>query len=69
MLLPAGLTYNENREKTISVENVINLQPEVTFGGRQPISFVTSPGMKEFSTGNTVDGPLGREAQSERGVL
>ena len=52
MLLPVGLTYNENRERTVSVESVTNMQPEVTYGGRQPVSLITCPSLTQFSAGN-----------------
>jgi len=49
MLLPVGLTYNENRERTVSVESLTNMQPEVTVGGRQQVALLTCPGLTEFA--------------------
>jgi len=49
MLLPVGLSYNENRERTVSVESVTNMQPEVTIGGRQQVALITCPGLTQFA--------------------
>lgn len=67
MLLPVGISYNKNREKTISVENVINLQPEVTFGGRQPVALITTPGLDVFATPSTTTNAVGRAIIFVRG--
>lgn len=47
LLLP--VTYNVNRERTISVESLTNMQPEVTYGGRSQVALVSSPGLSQFS--------------------
>lgn len=68
MLLPVGLSYNANRERTISVESVVNMQPEVTYGGRQPVALVTCPGLTEFASAPSAL-KQGRGAISVGGVL
>lgn len=65
MLLP--LSYNANRERTISVDTLVNLQPEVTFGGRQPVALVTCPGLKEFAS--AINPGIGRGIIESRGTL
>jgi hypothetical protein len=65
MLLP--LSYNANRERTVSVESLVNLQPEVTFGGRQPVALVTCPGLKQFSMATNPG--IGRGIIESRGTL
>lgn len=53
MLLPIGLTYNEHPEKTVAVERVLNMQPEVSYGGRQPIVLRSCPGLVSFASADT----------------
>lgn len=65
MLLP--LSYNANRERTVSVDSLVNLQPEVTFGGRQPVALVTCPGLKQFSMATNPG--IGRGIIESRGIL
>lgn len=65
MLLP--LSYNANRERTVSVDTLVNLQPEVTYGGRQPVALVTCPGLKEFSAATNPG--IGRGILAVRGIL
>lgn len=64
LLLP--VTYNANRERTVSVESLTNMQPEVTYGGRQPVALISCPGMREFSAGNS--NGLGRGIIEVRGT-
>lgn len=64
MLLP--VSYNANRERTISVESLVNMQPEVTYGGRQPVVLVTCPGRKQFSETTETGG--GRAIIDSRGT-
>jgi hypothetical protein len=54
LLLP--VTYNANRERTLSVESLTNLQPEITYGGRQPVALITCPGLKQFAASLTGSG-------------
>lgn len=65
LLLP--VTYNANRERTISVESLTNMQPEVTFGGRQPVALITCPGLKQFSS--AINPGIGRGIIESRGTL
>lgn len=68
MLIPAAISYNAGRERTIDVEDAVNIQPEFTYGGRQPVALTTCPGLTQFSEG-TAAGVEGRAAISVNGVL
>lgn len=65
LLLP--VTYNANRERTISVESLVNMQPEVTYGGRQPVALITCPGLAEFSSATNPG--IGRGIIEVRGTV
>lgn len=52
MLLPLGLSYNEHPEKSVSVESVVNMQPELSYGGRQQIILRSCPGLPDFAQTN-----------------
>lgn len=52
MLIPVNLSFNEHPESTVSVEGLVNMQPEFTNGGRQPVILRSCPGMLAFSSGN-----------------
>ena len=65
MLLP--LSYNANRERTISVESLVNMQPEITYGGRQPVALVSCPEIGQFSAGDA--NGVGRGILAVRGVI
>lgn len=62
MLLPVGLSYNEHPERTVSVESLLNMQPEFTFGGRAQVILRSCPGLREFSAGNV-------NAEEGRGLI
>lgn len=68
MLIPAALSYNANREKTIDVENLVNIQPEFTYGGRQPAALITTPDLTEFSAATGVASE-GRGAIEVNGIM
>lgn len=53
MPLPVGLSYNAHPERWVSLESLTNMQPEVSFGGRQQVILRSCPGLSEFSAGNT----------------
>jgi len=48
MQFPIGLTFNAHPERTVSVENVINMQPEATPRGRSQYVLRSCPGLREF---------------------
>lgn len=68
MLIPAAITYNANREKMADVQDVVNMQPEFTYGGRQPVAMVTCPGLGSFSAA-TGTASEGRGAIAVNGAL
>lgn len=50
MLIPVGLSFNGHPEQTVSVEDLVNMQPEATNGGRKQVVLRSCPGLSAFST-------------------
>lgn len=68
MLVPVGLAFNGHPEQTVSVENLVNLQPEFTHGGRQQVALRSCPGLTAFATVD-LNATEGRGMVVVRGVL
>jgi hypothetical protein len=68
MLLPVGLSYNAHPERFVSVESLVNLQPEFSNGGRQQVILRSCPDLSEFSAGD-VDATEGRGIVVVRGIV
>lgn len=48
MQLPIGLTFNAHPDKTVGVENLVNVQPEATPRGRSQYVLRSCPGLSSF---------------------
>lgn len=68
MLIPVGLSFNAHPERTISVESLVNMQPEATVGGRQQIALRSCPGLSAFCTADA-GADEGRGMTVVRGAL
>lgn len=68
MLIPVGLSFNEHPERTVSVESLVNMQPEATMGGRQQVILRSCPGLSPFCVAD-LNASQGRGMTVARGVL
>lgn len=61
MLIQPGLQFNLHPDRVVSIENVVNMQPETVQSGRARVILRSCPGLSQFSTGNS-GGTEGRGA-------